>query len=454
MKSILIITQCWPPDASVGSLRPLHLARKLAERGWQPVILTVKEHYYQHVNGSEIASMPGTIIRTACLPHPNKVYLWLKKKVAKLAGQEQSLHETIKFEFRDQLVKSPSGLLGKLKRLLISFLITPDFWQGWIPPAVFAGLQAIKRHKIQVIISTGPPFSTHLVGWMLKKLSHVAWITDFRDPWSFNEQQLFATKASDYLNRRLEAVVVRNCDRVVTVTPSMTAGYRDLYVSYSADKWATISNGFDNREFTELRSIPRYSRLTISYLGHFSYTRTPDMILAVLGEMLNYNVISQSSLSVRFIGLCRYSNGRSVQDLIKSRGLENIVEIIDPIPRQEALLEMARSHLLLLLANDQLHQIPAKTYEYIGVGRPILAITEEKGATAQLINSIPGSAVVEPTDYAHLKRALTYWLDLHRGRENQSFHSQPDEDILKQYEWGSLAARYVDLIEECVRPLP
>ena len=123
MKSVLIITQCWPPDASVGSLRPLHLARKLAERGWQPVVLTVKEHYYQHVNRSQESQIPGTIIRTACLPHPRNLYLWMKKKVAKLLGQEASLNETIMFEFRDRIVESPSGLFAKGKRLLLSLLL-------------------------------------------------------------------------------------------------------------------------------------------------------------------------------------------------------------------------------------------------------------------------------------------------------------------------------------------
>ena len=114
---------------------------------------------------------------------------------------------------------------------------------------------------------------------------------------------------------------------------------------------------------------------------------------------------------------------------------------------------MAKSHLLLLLANDQVTQIPAKTYEYIGVGRPILAITEEKGATAQLINNIPGSSVINPTDEYHLRLVLSYWLDPRTRLGDQSRHAGPNEDILKQYKWESLATRYVNLIEECIEPL-
>lgn len=448
VKSVLIITQCWPPDASVGSLRPLHLARKLAERGRHPIILTLKERHYQHVNQSQECEIQGTVIRTTCLPHPRKAYLWVKQKVAKILGQEASLTETIKFEFRDRRVQSPSGFFAKTKRQLLSLLLIPDFWQGWIPPAIFAGLQAIKHHKVQIIISTGPPFSAHLIALALKKLRKVTWIADFRDPWSFNEQQLFATPLSDDLNRRLEKLVVCHCDRIVTVSSAITAKYQTLYRASVAKKCRTISNGFDDREFIALRDVQQYPKFTISYLGHFSYVRTPDMLLNVLEKMLNDKDLTPDMLSVRFIGLCRYSEGRLVQDILRKKGLETIVEIIDPIPRQEALLEMAKSHLLLLLANDQVTQIPAKTYEYIGVGRPILAITEEKGATAELVNCLPGCSVVDPKDEAHLRRVLLSWLDLH-ARGNQRMYSDTDESVLRQYKWESLAEKYVSLLEEC-----
>jgi glycosyltransferase involved in cell wall biosynthesis len=453
-KCVLIITYNWPPDASVGSIRPVHLARTLAKLGWAPIILTVKEKYHQHTRESEpFDHTRGTVVRTKVFPHPRLAYLAVKRRIASVRKKGQEFYEATQLNRGMPMGGShdETRFLSTLKRFILSLLFIPDCHQGWIPFATIRALRIIYKHKPRYLITTGPPFSAHIIGIIVRMVSGVRWISDFRDPWSFNKQQFGSTTSSVsvMVNKWLEAIAIHLSYRVVSVTPSMTKAYQQLYVGSDISKWVTLSNGFDAGEFLALGPISKAKRFTIDYLGGFNYTRSPHMLLEAIKDMLRDGLMEKSTVSVKFIGLCRYIGGEPVQRLIEDFGLKDVVEIIDFLPRHDALKHMRQAHVLLLLANGQEEQIPGKTYEYLGAGSHILAVTEEESATGQLLKSIEGCAIVELGDVRGMKQVLKKWYDEFGAKENQiNPPSFVDSAMTKQYEWSALGEQFNHILQQ------
>jgi len=457
MKPVLLITYYWPPAAWVGIVRSTKLAKHLSRQCWRPIIVTVKEEYYEKkfINNSSVDIGPHEplVIRTSRLRNPRDLYLFAKRSIFTLVGREKQFQESTLMGAAENGSKaSTQSWMARAKRFVLSLLYTPDEDLGWLPFAVVQSVRAVKAYEVPCVISTGPPFTSHLVGLAVKKLCNIAWIADFRDPWRENEQRpwCLSSHLANQINQWLESKVVQNADRVVCVTPAMTEFYRQVYPRLPSEKLVTITNGFDAEEFRQLGDVPRDPKFTISYVGIFEYARTPDSLLRAVGDLIREGVIDGNRLAIRFIGKCRYAAGQSVEEMAAQQGLNGLVEIIDFLPRPEALKVMMRSHVLVLLADQQKLQVPGKAYEYMAAGGRILAVTEEKGATAELIRRVPGGAVVPPGDHEGIKRVLKAWYAEYArqcGDERNEAFSQ--RDIFNEYEWRELGARYAALLEEC-----
>jgi len=450
VKAVVIVSYHWPPHFYVGSVRPLKLAKYLPQYGWIPTVVTVKERYYDSVSTEKTDDLGDVaVVKSGCIPSPRDGYLSIKGQIFKWLGREKEFEEWrfIDRESRsEQRTLSVERPMARLKRYVASFLYTPDQYQGWIPFAAMEVFRLMRRRKVEGLVSIGPPFSAHLVGLVIKKLCGVWWVADFRDPWSINSQKPATARsvAGDALDRWMEASVMRHADRVVSVTPAMTHTYRRLYAGLPMDKWVTITNGFDPDDFRSLDAGSRPGKFTISYLGTFTYDRSPEVVLRALGNMVAAGEIERQAMAVRLIGGCRYALGRPVADLVVECGLEGVVEIMDSIPRWDALWEMARADVLVLLAPNQPLQVPAKTYEYLAAGGRILALTDT-GATADVIRRVGGGAIISPGDHEGVRRILRTWYAEYRDGGGRAV-GRPRSTI-EEYEWSSLASAYARVLD-------
>lgn len=446
-KSVLIIAYHWPPDASVGAVRSVKLAQQFIGEGWQPVVLTVKERYYEHLDTRvRNEAQQALTLRTQCLPSLRAIYLAIKASISWILRRE-SPHDSVTLTGTTGTEAAAESVMATAKRIVLSLLHTPDDRLGWLPFAVVRGFVAIKAYDIKCVMSIGPPFTTHLIGLMLRKICRVPWIADFRDPWSWNEQKPWHVNSalSQRIDNWLEKKVIDNADKVVCVTSAMTERYRKMYLTNPEDKWITITNGFDTDEFEKLEKVEQFQVFTITYVGGFEYGRSPRTLLCAIGELLRERIFERQKLAVRLIGRCRYAEGCSVQHMISDQGLDSIVELIDFMPRTDALKEMLRSHVLVLLASNQPFQVPGKAYEYIAAQRPILALCEE-GATADLINQTRSGVVVSPTDVAGIKEPLADWYKKYTAQAKLSWDRCP-EGSTSDYSWTVLGDKYVSVLD-------
>lgn len=454
LRSVLILAHSWPPDAYVGAVRPVYLSRQLARLGWQPIVLTVKEQTYERINPAGIAgSDSALVVRTYCIKNPRHAYLWLKSFASRIHFG-RSRNATANHENQARTRREPSRAifaLCRLKRTFLSLIHTPDEFLGWYPFALLGGIRLMLRFRPACIISTAPPFTSHLVARMLKTLFNTPWIADFRDPWSWREglPPEISSALSDRISKVLEKGVIYHADRIVCVTPGTTERYRQMYPQVSADKWLTVTNGYDRDEFAGLCQSETPTKFTISYVGGFDFSRSPRLLLRSVSELIAEGLIDKSKLAVRFVGPCETAEGIPIVSMIDEYDLLEVVEITGLVPRPEALKAICQAHLLLLLGGSQRLSIAAKVYEYLAAGTPILAIAQE-GEIADLVRSVGAGYVVSPEDLTGAKYAIaTRYGDCLSGRSNDVSAGPHRNGAAEAYSWDGLGLAYSEIIKQC-----
>jgi hypothetical protein len=174
-------------------------------------------------------------------------------------------------------------------------------------------------------------------------------------------------------------------------------------------KFDIVMNGFDGPLRPPIHGTGH--RLDILYAGTLYIGRDPFPFLTALEALLEDDAVDPARIAVHFVGHCEEFRGRSLRDWLRGRRSAAVVEILSAVSDVELAPMIDRATVLLNLAQDQLHQIPAKTFEHLASGREVLAICEAQSDTGRLLGSIAGANCVEPRD---LDRLLQVLRDLYR----------------------------------------
>ena len=369
MKKVLMVAYHYPPvQGSSGVHRTLYFTRYLPELGWDPIVLTVTPRAYPNIE------------RRHSQPTPEGVM------VERAFAIDAARH---------------LGIGGRHLKLLA----LPDRWISWWLSGVLKGLTIIRRHRPNVLWSTYPIATAHLIGLTLERLTGVPWVADFRDPMTeidpLTGEQHPRDPAVRSMYGSIERATVRRATKVVLTTPGAARMYRERYSSIGDSKLVTIANGFDEDSFRSLAADPLASRhgerpMKLLHSGLlYPEARDPRPLLAALGELRQRNEISARTLRVIFRGSGHDDLFRSTVD---DFGIGDIVSFEPLIPYAEALNEMITADGLLVLQGANCNaQIPAKLYEYLRAGRPILALTDSRGDTASVLLQ-EGIETVAPLD--------------------------------------------------------
>ena len=155
-----------------------------------------------------------------------------------------------------------------------NFLI-PDPRKFWIKPSVKFLTAYLEKNPVDLIVSTGPPHSMHLIALGLRKKTDVAWIADFRDPWTdiYFYDKLRLTRRGDRKHRKLELKVLENADFAVTVSPNCA----EILNKVPGKKVKIINNGYDHVDFEELTVIPD-NNFSIAHFGVLNADRNPRCV--------------------------------------------------------------------------------------------------------------------------------------------------------------------------------
>jgi glycosyltransferase involved in cell wall biosynthesis len=378
-RRLLVVAFHYPPDnTSTGVLRTLKFSRYLLDHGWCSEVLSVPERLYADTDPGMLDQIPPSV-------RVHRTWAVDIKRVCSIAGRYPS------------------------------WLAVPDRFWSWRLSAVAKGVELHRERPFEALFTTYPMGSAHLVGLGLKRRLRLPWIADFRDPWVDDSIPPLRKRIESAMERR----VVTRADRVICNTPAMRRDFLRRYPEIAPARFVTITNGYDEADFARLRPEP-LPRFEILYAGNISAgSRNPAPLLEAVRLAADRGWLDPADLRVTFLGAGPYGRDPSFERDVRRTGLREQVDVVvERIPYSKALDRMAGADLLVALAEPSGHlpefeaerhwaetQVPAKTYEILRLGRPLLALVS-RGALAELIESTGCGEAVSPREPEAIAAAL------------------------------------------------
>ena len=368
-KKILIITYYWPPAGGPGVQRWLKFAKYLPENNWEPIIYTPENPSYPLLDESLVKDVPKNIQIIQ-----NKI--WEPYQFAEKLNKKNKKFKAGQFDVgKNQSWKS------KLSIFVRGNFFIPDARKFWVNPSISFLKKYLEANPVDVIVTTGPPHSLHLIGKGLKKyFPDIKWIADFRDPWTEISyyKHLKLTSWADQKHRKLEKEVFQTAD----VTLATSYGDAENFRKAGANS-ACITNGFDKEELNK-KSV-KNSKFTLSYIGVLEQLRNPENLWKVLSGIVQEDSDFAQNFELRFVG--------RVDDIIlenlQNSPLKENLNLVGYIPHEQSVKEMENADMLLITnfpKQESAGIIPGKIFEYLATQNPILSVGPEKADVEKILN--------------------------------------------------------------------
>jgi glycosyltransferase involved in cell wall biosynthesis len=418
MKSVLMVAFHYPPCVgSSGVLRTLKFSRYLAEVGWRALVLSAHPRAYERTGSDHLGEIPPVV------------------EVARAPAIDSFRH-----------------LAFRGRALRITAL--PDQWASWWPGAVASGLSLVRRQRPAAIWSTYPIATAHLIGLTLHRLTRLPWVADFRDSMTEPGYPRDPWTRRAYL--AIERQTVRRASALVFTARSTRAMYLERYPSLSPDRCFVISNGYDEADFADLSTPaggrPSQRPLRLLHAGLiYPEERDPRPFFRALARLKRDRVVSADTVSIE---LRASGSEREYARLLSELNISELVRLLPALPYREVLQNGLDADALILMQGPTCnHQIPAKLYEYLRLGKPILALTDAQGDTAAVLRETGGATAIDLLDEDALYRDLPPFFDLLR----KGTHPVADAGVSAQYarhnQARELARLLTSLVERSDSPL-
>ena len=352
MKRVLVIAYYWPPSGGSGVQRWVKFCKYLPQEGWQPVVFAPENADYPSLDPSLEADLPKDLeVLRGRIWEPYAAYRKL------LGGKNASTQVT-------EISSGKKTWKQRLSLWIRANLFVPDPRVGWVKPSVKTLKAYLTEHPVDVMVTTGPPHSVHLIGLQLHKALGTPWIPDFRDPWSrmYYLKYLPMTEKTWNKLRRQEQTVLDSCSTVLACTPLV----QEEFQAQTHTPVACITNGFDEADFAE-RLLPRWDgHFNITHTGLFAADGNPLALWKVLGILAASEPGFREDLRIRLVGKVDR-------------------EVLDAQYRPI---------------------LPGKLFEYLAARRPILGIGQEDGAMARVLFSAKAGITADWEDTAPMRAFL------------------------------------------------
>jgi glycosyltransferase involved in cell wall biosynthesis len=411
---LLAVAHTFAPAAAIGVMRPLRLLRHLAAEGWDTTVLQASPRTFAAGTPLDPALLERVPESTRVIHAPVvRVEAAASRLVGAVRGRRPAATAPVPGPAAKsaETPRSPS-LLRRAYNLVDELTTIPDKESGWIVPAVARGLANIAASRPDAIYSTAPPWTVQIVALALASATRVPWVADFRDPWArapWRETQPGRIRRASV---RLERRVVHRADAILFATRTNRDEYAAHYGEELASKFHVVPNGCDPEEFAHLAPSRDPNRFVMVHTGSLYGARSPVPVFQAIASAIASGKVARDRFRLRLIG--DTSAATDFAATAAALGLATVVEFVPRMRRRDILMEMASASALLVLQPGTTVSIPGKLYEYLAVGRPILAISEE-GELAALVRQSGVGVAVSAHDIAGIEAALARVMELADG---------------------------------------
>lgn len=421
-KRVLIISYYWPPSGGSGVQRWLKFAKYLPAFDWTPIVVAPQGADYPVLDESLLKEVADVEVLRYPIWEPYSLY-------RKLTGAKPGEN------FGSTPMKKQS-LAKRFSTWIRANFFVPDPRVYWVKPTVKSLLRYLKEHPVDVVITTGPPHSVHLIGKRLREqVTGLKWVMDVRDPWSqFDIHLSFNPGArARRKNEMLEQSCLQAADRVIGTAYSMPTHLMD----FDSSKYHTITNGYDAADFEGVKQEKQKTdKFHIYHTGLLNAVRNPTAVWEALARLVDADAgfADESSAGLRerlhvyLIGNVAPEVKASIDEIPQLNGKVTIT----PWLKHDALVKRyADADLFLLCPNQSDNakgQINGKLFEYLAAGKPVLHIGPFDADNTTILDDVHAGLTVPPGDVDGTEEALRRFFD---GRFGESPHALQREGVLK-----------------------
>jgi glycosyltransferase involved in cell wall biosynthesis len=335
---VIVVSYYFPPDQAIGALRPFRFYKYLKRLGYTCEVITASE---------QPEGAPADVTH---IPDPTAAF-WE-------TGQ-----------------KGPFSREAHFERVVRKFLVPGQVGIVWSQHASRAVRAAIrrKRGRKTVLISSYPPLGAHLVGLQSSLTSRIPWIADFRDPMSMAPDLPAPSWRKRFTSRNLEKLLFRRADAVIANVEAAAQAWASIY-PWARHKLHLIWNGFDPDE--KLRALPvsPTAEKVILHAGNLYAGRNANAVVESLARLRSRCPEHVAGVRLLLVGFIAPEAAGIDKEIYARAVAEGWLEMRGLAPRDEAWRMTAQANGLLLLQPQSDIQVPGKLFEYLCVGRPILAL--------------------------------------------------------------------------------
>lgn len=369
---VLMVAYHFPPLAgSSGIQRTLRFVQHLPGFGWQPLVLTASLRAYERISTDLQAEIPqGTVVRRAF-------------------AVDAARHLSVGGRY-------------------LAALARPDRWMNWKYAAVWEGMRIIREFKPQAIWSTYPIATAHLIGAELHRRSGLPWLADFRDPMAQDGYPADPLTWNSF--KAIEQSATQHAAYSIFSTPGAARIYRERFPE-AARRIVVLENGYDEESFAAAergggaaRAALNRGTVTLLHSGIvYPSERDPTQLFVALGRLAKAGKIRPGDFKIRFRAAV---HDDLLHRLAAEHGVDAFIETCPPVAYRKALQEMLCADALLVMQGSNCNeQIPAKIYEYMRAGRPIVCLSDPAGDTVTALRRV-GVSLTARLDSANEIEAL------------------------------------------------
>jgi hypothetical protein len=369
---VLLIAYHFPPDNEIGAARPYRFYKYLKRLGYEFHVITAA------VQGSHVIDI-------------------------------EYVADPLKNEAR-------RGIAWQVERIIRKFFLSGGLRLWWLVSAFRAGRLFLKQRKNEeiIILSSAPPVAVHLVAMGLAALSRRRWIADFRDPiYTVSGNSPFLQSIFAHC---LEWLVLKRADLALANTDAMLHAFRGRYSGLDG-KTHALWNGFDPEDVIATYALPERQPKVLSHVGELYGGRDIRPILHAAARLIKSGRVSHRDIIIRQIGPTEQGELPD-KEFLRAAQSGGWLEIREQVPAKEARSMALDSDGLLLIQPQTAVQVPGKLFEYLRLGRPILAYVVRDSPAMRILQQagVPFECIFPENTTDEIEQRLMSFIAMLDGR--------------------------------------
>ncbi|UEG49452.1 hypothetical protein LK994_12495 [Ferruginibacter lapsinanis] len=421
MKKILIISPHYPPSNLAAVHRSRLFAQHLPEFGWEPIILTVDEKYYEEK---------------------------LDWNLHKLLPANQRIEKVNAFNVTKPRIIGDVGLRG--------------FFQLYKKAKAL-----IKSEKIDFLYIPIPSFYIALLGRWLHTSTGVKYGIDYIDPWVHHfpgsdkifTRHWFSTKIAKFL----EPIAIKKASLITGVAEGYYKGVieRNPYLLKSC-LFGAMPYGGEKTDHEKLAGLNIEPYLFVKDPAKFQMVYAGAMLpkayepLEAIFKSIAENPAAFATCEIHFIGtgkLPNDPNSYNIKPLAEKYNLWNTVvfEYAQRIPYLDVLVHLNAAQGVFILGSTEPHYTPSKVYQAVLSHKPIFAILHMASSAKNVIEKSNSGIVLGFNGEAEIEKIAATFTDKYKMFLSFCQTFSEDKvlyDVFEEYSAKSVTKSLSDLLNK------